>query len=166
LQGRWPVGLLRTFIPDPYDLQEAAVDIKANLWSWWAQYAIKKIQANDLSYEATEGKSGYGVGWTGGSFDLQGWLNKSNPNVNSFDLTALLEAAFSLLPDSPSKDSMSPLWVCMKPFPRIADRKKMPMVPFGWPATDPETGVQNPFFKGIGMFSGSYCRLSSSLQQV
>ncbi|KAF4957096.1 hypothetical protein FGADI_3315 [Fusarium gaditjirri] len=146
LQGKWPVGLLRSFVPDPFDLAKLSAEdvaaLKADLWPWWARHAVGKIQAKKQCYDAAEGRSGYEVGPTGGSFDLQGWIQDSNPNVNSADLTALLQAAFSILTTPQRPDPSN--WVLMTPFGEIAAKQ---IVPYGFDLND---GVPNPFFKGLG----------------
>ncbi|KAH6949559.1 hypothetical protein DER45DRAFT_649950 [Fusarium avenaceum] len=146
LQGKWPIGLLRSFVPDPFEVAKLSADdvaaLKTDLWSWWARHAVGKLQSKKQCYDAAEGRSGYGVGPTGGSFDLQGWIQDSNPNVNSADLTALLQAAFSILSTPQLPDPSN--WVLMAPFGEIAANK---VLPFGF---DLDDGVKNPFFKGLG----------------
>lgn len=146
LQGKWPIGLLRSFVPDPFEVAKLSADdvaaLKTDLWSWWARHAVGKLQSKKQCYDAAEGRSGYGVGPTGGSFDLQDWIQDSNPNVNSADLTALLQAAFSILSTPQLPDPSN--WVLIAPFGEIAANK---VLPFGFDLYD---GVKNPFFKGLG----------------
>lgn len=152
LQGKWPVSLLRLFMPNPYDLQGKAADIKSNVLSWWAQLSIDRIRACNVAYDATEGISGYGVGLFGGSLDINAFYDKVNPTINSFDMGALLEAAYHIiLPTFAVTVTPKITWVGLTPAGSIANKDTFPMVPLGWEAdAAAATGVSTPFFKGIG----------------
>ncbi|KAK1754836.1 hypothetical protein QBC47DRAFT_202429 [Echria macrotheca] len=159
-QGKWPVHLLRLFVPGPSELQGSAADIQANKVSWWAKYICRKVSSLGEAYDALEGRSGYGVGILGGSFDMTSFYDKvllipPYPKVslglNSFDTTSLVEAAFwILLPAINASDTPRPkvTWIGLTPCGEIADPKVFQMVPLGWQNDAAAQGVSTPFFKG------------------
>ena len=157
LQGKWPIGLLRTFMPSPEKYHDQDIQPGAKMCAWWANHAIKTLEVRDFAYDTVEGRAEYGVSLTGGSFDFYQWLGVSKkingePKLNSSDLTALLEAAFLLLPKS-SVHHVS--WTCMTPDSKLADVEVFRMIPFGIEKT-PESEFWKheftPFFSGTGKF--------------
>ncbi|KAF5675141.1 hypothetical protein FDENT_9834 [Fusarium denticulatum] len=150
LQGKWPINLLRAFVPGPSDYEQASSKVQSNIYEWWAWHAVSRIQAQGSTYDAVEGRSGHGLGSMGGSIDLNGWFDDTakqfKSSVNSFDITALLEASFTLL----SQDLQSPVWVCLTPVGNIADKANFSMIPHGWITDqnpDVQGGVVTPFFQ-------------------
>ncbi|KAF5966209.1 hypothetical protein FBULB1_11755 [Fusarium bulbicola] len=150
LQGKWPINLLRAFVPGPKDYENVSSEVQSNFYEWWAGHAVSRIQAQGATYDAVEGRSGHGLGSTGGSIDFNGWYDdmakQFKSSVNSFDITALLEASFVLLP----QELQSPIWVCLTPVGTIADKVNFSMIPHGWTmdkSPEVQGGVVTPFFR-------------------
>ena len=152
MQGKWPVGLLRMFAPTLYDL-EMQDDVPAdNALLWWAKYVVKTIPAYGAKYDAFEGRPHHGVTCLGGSFDLTGWVQRQSRLVNSFDLNALIQMGFCLLPDVNNGKVRLPAWVSMMPVTEMNDDA---MLPLGWRENSEigtEGGAKNFFFLGAGKF--------------
>lgn len=147
-------------MPSPADLQGKAAEIATNKISWWAKLISSKLSSYGVQYDALDGRSGYGVGLLGGSFDLTSFYDKvdTTPNafydktflaLNSFDMTSLVQAAFEILLPSldPAGGSMS--WIGFAPGRKIADKTVFSMVPVGWQDdVAAAAGVSTPFYKG------------------
>lgn len=146
MQGKYPVSVLRYFLPSPADLN-TDVGLVTLPTVWWANYVITR-KITGVKYNAIDGRAGYGVGCCGGSFSWLDWCAKVNPYVNSFDLAALVQAGMGLLSTRNFFDYDSVLrWVCHTP-----DGFLQTSMPFGWAGSvDPDTsaGVNNPFFLGL-----------------
>ena len=146
MQGKYPVSLLRYFLPSIADLK-LGDNLTTQPTAWWAKYVITQ-KLSGVKYNAIDGRAGYGVGCSGGSFDWRAWCLRVNPYVNSFDLAALIQAAMSLISTRNFfSDDFQLRWICHTP-----DGFLKPSMPFGWAATaNPDTsrGVNNPFFLGI-----------------
>ncbi|KAM0541339.1 hypothetical protein ACHAPJ_013287 [Fusarium lateritium] len=150
-QGKWPVNLLRLFMPNPSDLTGQTAKIQANILSWWGELTFSKVLALGAQYDALEGRSGYGVGLLGGSLDINECYDKISPTINSFDIGALAEAAYNILKPTFSAAKTPRIdWVGVTPVGGIADKTTCAMVPIGWKG-DAATanGVSTPFFKGV-----------------
>ncbi|KAF0645908.1 hypothetical protein FPSE5266_07796 [Fusarium pseudograminearum] len=87
LQGKWPVNLLRIFMPNPTDIIDKAAEINANKLSWWAKLAIGKLSAMKVLYDTAEGRSSFGISFFGGSLDVNHFHDSLELTLNSFDLT-------------------------------------------------------------------------------
>ncbi|KAB5585728.1 hypothetical protein GE09DRAFT_1210322 [Coniochaeta sp. 2T2.1] len=146
LQGKYPVSVLRCFLPSLSELKEAGADLEAQPSIWWVKYAMTKITG--VKYNAIDGRSGYGVGCCGGSFNWKDWVARVNPYVNSFDLAVLLQIAMSLFSTRNFYEYDFPLrLVCHTP-----DGFLQTSMPFGWDGSvhpDMSAGVTNPFFLGL-----------------
>ncbi|KAK1995814.1 hypothetical protein LX36DRAFT_611814 [Colletotrichum falcatum] len=151
LRGKWPVNLLRLFMPNPTDLAGQAARLQASVVSWWSELCFGKIISRGLQYDAAEGRSGYGVGFLGGSLDINTFYDNINPTINSFDIATLAEASFNiLLPSYDPKEMPRIAWVGVTPVGSIAEKTVASMVPMGWKGDGAATdGVSTPFFKGI-----------------
>lgn len=146
MQGKYPVSVLRYFLPSTADLK-TGVNLAAHPSTWWANYVIAQ-KITGVKYNAIDGRAGYGVGCCGGSFNWHDWLLKVNPYVNSFDLAALIQAAMSLISTRNFFNYDFVLrWVCHTP-----DGFLQTSMPYGWAGSaNPNTsaGVNNPFFLGL-----------------
>ncbi|KAB5583396.1 hypothetical protein GE09DRAFT_1211990 [Coniochaeta sp. 2T2.1] len=131
MQGKYPVSVLRLFVPSLSELKEAGSDL-----------------ITGVKYNAIDGRSGYGVGCCGGSFNWKDWVARVNPYVNSFDLPALLQIAMSLFSTRNFYEyDVTLRWVCHTP-----DGFLQTSIPFGWDGSvhpDMSAGVTNPFFLGL-----------------
>lgn len=146
MQGKYPVSVLRYFLPSPADLS-TGVNLTTHPSIWWANYVIAH-KITGVKYNAIDGRAGYGVGCCGGSFNWHDWISKVNPYVNSFDLAALIQAAMNLISTRNffSYDFVL-RWICHTP-----DGFLQTSMPFGWAGSanpDTSAGVNNPFFLGI-----------------
>ncbi|KAK2026629.1 hypothetical protein LX32DRAFT_701065 [Colletotrichum zoysiae] len=150
LQGKWPVNLLRVFMPTPTDIAGKTAEINANMISWWAKLVIGKLSALKVLYDAAEGRSSYGISFLGGSFDVNMFYDNLKLTLNSFDLTCLLEAAFQiLLPTYDAGTAPRINWIGLTSCGAIADKASFSMVPMGWDSDAAITqGLATPFFKG------------------
>lgn len=147
LQGVYPVSLARLFVPTSQEVDKVP-DLKTHQRAWWVQNSVSRI-GQGAKYNTITGKSGYGVGCCGGSFDLDGWLAGSNPLLNSFDLTALLQIASALLTDKEGNELTVSTWVCMSPLGYIS-----PGVPYGMVVQVDDRGVNSPYYSNLGMYTG------------
>ncbi|KAF2261338.1 hypothetical protein CC78DRAFT_470524 [Lojkania enalia] len=157
LFGSHPIGLLRIFLPSLVSLRSDLSfrqSIDDDLQSWWILQASKSLRDKGLVYNTISGKSGFGVGCCGGSFDLEHFLRESFPRsgsspldilINSFDLTALMQLACSLLTYPNGDEQLNTRWTCKWPFGYVK-----PGIPFGLSLTSvpsiPIEGVNNPYF--------------------
>ncbi|EKJ72054.1 hypothetical protein FPSE_07796 [Fusarium pseudograminearum CS3096] len=150
LQGKWPVNLLRIFMPNPTDIIDKAAEINANKLSWWAKLAIGKLSAMKVLYDTAEGRSSFGISFFGGSLDVNHFHDSLELTLNSFDLTCMLEAAFQILLSTyPAGTAPTVNWVGLTSCGAIADKTSYSMVPMGWESdTAVSQGLSTPFFKG------------------
>lgn len=172
--GVYPVELLRLFLPQPADLL-TLVDHErgsGDFRDWWLMQAIRRLPVHRFAYNTMSGRSGFGVGCCGGSFALKEYAQHAftvsganwppqyqsltipaiDPRpllLNSFDLAALVQLAYSLLLDHRGWEAQPTRWVCKTPFGKIA-----PSMPYGYstsytPTVSWERGINNPYFWGM-----------------
>lgn len=160
MQGTFPVQLLRLFVPHPTEFTGFAKFIES-YDRWWAKQVISKIGAGGFIYNTISGKSAFGIGSCGGSFDMTECLRVSSfPSnttgsfqptlVNSFDLSALIQLGIALLLSGNGTELLDTHWVCKSPYgylqpgmPVGLDDKSVPSVTWA------SGGVNNPFFDGL-----------------
>lgn len=161
LCGSYPIDLLRLYLPNPVDLTTFINDPgpKLDYRDWWVQQSLKRLPASGFIYNTIAGKSGFEVGCCGGSFALKEFttqaLSTSSPEpalINSFDLAALTQLAFSLLVDKQGIEVQYNRWVCKTQFGTMK-----PGMPFGLtdktsPSVSWPQGVNNPYFWGDSEF--------------
>lgn len=170
LQGVYPIGLLRWALPRPTDLStELGFDKKFS--RWWASFIVRKVNSGFFVYDTIAGKSAFGMGACGGSFDLNECLLRcfsapTNPFVvakpiliNSFDLAALIQLGSGLLLQGAAGEVLDSQWVCKSPFGFSQTVNPIGLSPTSIPPID-AMGVNNPFFYGLGrvpVFEGIDC---------
>ncbi|EAW15337.1 uncharacterized protein ACLA_060040 [Aspergillus clavatus NRRL 1] len=159
-QGKYPIGLLRAVLPTRNQLQ-AQPDPKpdpdpalpAGPEGWWIQYCERWLWKSGLIYNTISGRSAFGMGYCGGSFDLEEFvliMNITDPTakrtlVNSFDVTAIAQLALMLAAHRQTNDLWATHWVCKAPFGYIN-----PTIPLALGVE-----VNNPFYQGIdGPYAG------------
>lgn len=159
-QGKYPVELLRIFLPQATDFK-GVIGFAETFDRWWMSHIIMRLQSSSCVYNTISGRSGFGVCCSGGSFDLQQCVKlafppagtSTNPStvlINSFDLSALIQLASGLLLGGDGIEYLNTRWVCKTPFGHVK-----PNMPFGLgkqsspPVSWPE-GVNNPYYSGLG----------------
>jgi hypothetical protein len=168
MQGKWPISLLRLFLPRPTELTKEP-PTEENLAPWWAANICKKLQTVRCAFDTVSGKSGFGVSCTGGSFDLEYFTravlapgeSKKKPSlVNSFDLSALLQLGSYLAICEDGYDLLDSVWVTMAPYGHFK-----PCAPFGVKANDIPwpPGLDNPYYRSLGdvLFQKFYLSLAN-----
>jgi hypothetical protein len=160
------VGLLRLFLPQPTEFKDVA-GFAETFDHWWVSHTLQRLRSSSCVYNTISGKSGFGVGCSGGSFDLQYCLKSAfavgggstNPNpvlINSFDLSALVQLASGLLLGNDGNEVLHTRWVCKTPFGHVKPNMPFGLGPKSSPSISWPDGVNNPYFSGLGKWQAQH----------
>lgn len=130
LSPGYPIGLFRMFSPSPTEIPNDSNDILA----WYIQRAMDVIwdpTSIKPRYDTRYGGSYYNMTSVGGSFNLDGWINKSFPACNSYDLAAIAQLACTILVDNSGNELVDSRWVYQYPNGYINKGPLYGWVPFG-----------------------------------
>ncbi|KAK6535425.1 hypothetical protein TWF694_001885 [Orbilia ellipsospora] len=114
----YPLALLRRFWPSITDIPSGEPLRQEKLNEFYCQHIVTTLWAlgnphvdKKPQFDSVAGRSAYGVGALGGTFDLLAFDSLKYPLCNSFDLTAILHLACSLLLTSYEAELVQPTWV-------------------------------------------------------
>ncbi|KAG8625344.1 hypothetical protein KVT40_007095 [Elsinoe batatas] len=148
LQGCHSVSFLRLLIPSYFAIIKQG-KLKPDRQQWWINHVASVLQALSLKYNTISGRSAFGVGCSGGTFDLDLFLDQKDksPLVNSFDLCALIDLGFDLVVTAYDQPVTSCEWAFKAPFGKVVAGEPFGLSKNTTPAITPK-GVNNPFFHG------------------